>query len=1125
MAAKSLADGLRRSFTDRDLAAGKQYFLDGRVRVTRIDDFGAEFEVQGSEPEPYELRLQWALADVVSVEGWCNCPRWAEVGVCKHQFAALLAADSTGHVPAAILAGLNAKSRLRESVDEAHGDDDEEVADDDIPFGGREEAEWRRLNQLGPLSILGSSFARKGREPAWRERLEELGKKIAKLAPRSDDVTKLREAWFVVDAPLCVEHDRIVLSLYQREQRQTGRPGELKKLHVTPSEIEAWPDPTDRELLRQLIGGSTGSLSAYGLGFRRDATISEVIPLSSVFHGAFRRAVDRGRVLLRTNPGAPPRQADRLRFDDGPPYELRLTPTLDKKKTAWRLKAELVRTVGGDRQETLALDKLVFALSDGTLCVDSTISRLARASDAAWLAMFRDGVGLTCPANEFDAFLKVAASLAGLPRLELPPACGWSVEAGEPRPMVRFVRRHYDEKRHAAMVSFLYGDFSVDARAPDACIVDEEAKRLVRRDTDAEQGFLAQLPPLNVRPPKHFEDGAGTLPTTGLTVAAETLCAAGWRIEIDGRPVRAAKFQWRVSSGIDWFDVSGGVQFDDQVVELPELLKAVRGGKSWIVLADGSQGTLPTAMLRRLETLASLGNDEAGGLRFRRDQGMLLDMLLAEQDEIRSDRAFNDYRAKLHDFTGITPADAPPTFQGSLRPYQQYGVGWFEFLREFGFGGCLADDMGLGKTVQLLAMLERRRASRKKSDKGPTTSVIVVPRSLVHNWLDEAARFTPQLKVASFYGSGRGKTLPDVDVVITTYGMIRQSIDVFRKFEFDYAVLDEAQAIKNVDSLASKAVRLLKARHRLALSGTPVENRIAELWSLMDFINPGLVGRLPKLRAVGPATAEAISEMSTAVARALRPLILRRTKEQVLPELPEKVEQTLRCDLEAPQRKLYDELRDHYRGLLEKKIAADGLGKSKIVALEALLRLRQAACHPGLLDNKKVSEPSAKLDCLLEQLEEVVAEGHKALVFSQFTSLLAIVKSRLDELGLKYEYLDGKTRNRQAPIERFQNDPGVGAFLISLKAGGTGLNLTAADYVFILDPWWNPAVEAQAVDRAHRMGQQRKVFAYRLIAAGTVEEKILALQADKRRLADAIITEDNSLVADLTAEDLRMLLS
>jgi SNF2 family DNA or RNA helicase len=363
------------------------------------------------------------------------------------------------------------------------------------------------------------------------------------------------------------------------------------------------------------------------------------------------------------------------------------------------------------------------------------------------------------------------------------------------------------------------------------------------------------------------------------------------------------------------------------------------------------------------------------------------------------------------------------------------------------------------------------------------------------------------------------------DLVLVTYGTLRRDIEQLKDVAFEYVILDEAQAIKNANTAGAKAARLLRAKNRLALSGTPVENHLGELWSLFDFLNPGLLGTSSSFARHGAAAARRDPEALEILARGVRPFILRRTKAQVAPELPPRSELTIRCELQGTQRELYDELRDHYRAALLGRIQRDGMQKSKMQILEALLRLRQAACHPGLVDKRRADGPSAKFDALIPQLHEVRDEGHKCLVFSQFTSLLALLRARLDEEQVVYEYLDGKTRDRDVHVKRFQEDPACGIFLISLKAGGLGLNLTAAEYVFLLDPWWNPAVEAQAIDRAHRIGQTRHVFAYRLLAANTVEDKIVELQQTKRDLADAIVRADVGLIRNLKAEDLEILLS
>ncbi len=353
---------------------------------------------------------------------------------------------------------------------------------------------------------------------------------------------------------------------------------------------------------------------------------------------------------------------------------------------------------------------------------------------------------------------------------------------------------------------------------------------------------------------------------------------------------------------------------------------------------------------------------------------------------------------------------------------------------------------------------------------------------------------------------------------------MRNDALLFKDVEFDYIILDEAQGIKNIQTASSKAARLLRGSHKLALSGTPIENHLGELWSLFEFLNPGMLGSASVFKLSG-LRANPDEKTRKLLAQALRPFILRRTKPEVARELPEKLEQTIVCELEPEQRKFYNQLRDYYRDSLLHRIDSEGINKSKIYVLEALLRLRQAACHSGLIDAKRIQDPAAKLEMLLPQLVEILDEDHKVLVFSQFTSFLSILRTRLERENIAYEYLDGGTQDRQSCVERFQSDPAVKLFLISLKAGGLGLNLTAADYVYLLDPLWNPVAETQAIDRAHRIGQTRRVFAYRLICSDTVEEKVLELQKTKRHLAEAIINADNSLIRNLERKDLELLLS
>jgi superfamily II DNA or RNA helicase len=819
-----------------------------------------------------------------------------------------------------------------------------------------------------------------------------------------------------------------------------------------------------------------------------------------------------------------------LSWDDGAAwkFELAVTPSPSRGNLqfAGRLRRE---------GQTVELDQPLLMLPHGLVVFADSVARLDHGNAFGWIEALDDKPDVEVPADQAEKLLEQLWQMPTLPPLDLPPELNWPQQRPAPQPQIRFLRGEpqYPSQKLPATVHFQYEQQSIDWNDLRGALLDTQSQRILLRDRTVENELVASLAAAGFSEPKYrYGDTRHDveLPAKRLASVVIELVRQGWHVEAEGLKVRKpGEFRLSVSSGVDWFDLDGHFDFGGVTASLPQLLAAVRRGEQFVTLDDGSQGMLPSEWLAKYGRLADLGQADGDKLRFVPSQAALLDALLAAQPDVQVDATFEKARQRLQSFRGIESADPPEGFTGTLRDYQRQGLGWLHFLREFRFGGCLADDMGLGKTVQVLALIESRRTRPKERKQARKPSLVVVPRSLVYNWIEEARRFAPGLRVLNYTGLERSGALDDlsqVDLVVTTYGTLRRDILKFKEITFDYAILDEAQAIKNASSQAAKCCRLLVADHRLAMSGTPIENHLGELWSLFEYLNPGMLGRSTTLKALagGKATA-ADGEFRSLLAQSLRPFLLRRTKEQVLKELPEKTEQTLYCELDRSQRKLYDELRDHYRMALNERIAKVGIKRAKIHVLEALLRLRQAACHPALVDRKKSDQPSAKLETLLEQLGEVLSEGHKALVFSQFTSLLELVRRQLDQRGVNYEYLDGKTRNRQQRVERFQTDPECTLFLISLKAGGQGLNLTAADYVFILDPWWNPAVEAQAVDRAHRIGQNRRVFAYRLIARDTVEEKILELQGNKRQLAEAIISADNNLISALTADDLRILLS
>ena len=965
------------------------------------------------------------------------------------------------------------------------------------------------------------------------------------------DLNKAREAknrpsmLYVLDAPSTLNQNQVVVTLARRHRRPGTDRSSLKPWWQPPLTGPGKADPEDRDLLlllnrAQQLTSTTPALPAPATPASAPASTG-VLGLLPNVNGApaagptrfvirpemqatvIERLCRTGRCRLRRTEDEDDPPA--LRWDDGRPWRFVIETRLaDASARRWVWRGALHRN--NDRMDLAEPMILLPGL------VVQGVGRAARFDDMgvfAWMLRLRHEKEMTLSEAQQDAMLGRILGESPAPASELLEGLNLAEVDLPPTPCltVRTPRQNWGSDNLIAELQFDYDGARVASFPAGKMAVQTAQLRAIRRDVPAEQRAKERLDTLGFREAKDFRVDPGTMEVAPkrMPQAIRELVGEGWRVEAEGVVYRpASDFKLAVTSGIDWFELDGRVDFGGQKVALPDILAAARRGETMLTLGDGSIGMVPEDWLRKYGLLADLGDaDENGRLRFGRAQAGLLDSLLAAQPGASCDAEFRKVRKELHAFEGIEAVEAPPGFQGTLRPYQCEGLGWLDYLRKFDFGGILADDMGLGKTIQVLALLQRRRAKRQSR----SPSLIVVPRSLVFNWMQEAAKFTPRLKILDYTGPSRHALrdeFDDYDLVVTTYGTLRSDAAELSQIEFDYAILDEAQAIKNSDSQSAKAARLLKARHRLAMSGTPIENHLGELWSIFEFLNPGMLGTATVFKRHAGGLSGQDEEARTLLAKALRPFILRRTKQQVVKDLPDKLEQTLHCDMEPAQRQLYENLKSHYRNALLRK-DPDALRSSKIEVLEALLRLRQASCHPGLIDPERANEPSAKLDMLLPQLEEVIEEGHKVLVFSQFTSFLALVRDRLDAAKITYEYLDGRTRNREERVNRFQTDPDCPVFLISLKAGGLGLNLTAAEYVYLLDPWWNPAVEAQAIDRSHRIGQTRHVFAYRIICRDTVEQKILELQQKKRDLADAILNADNRLIQTLTKDDLEFLLS
>lgn len=683
-------------------------------------------------------------------------------------------------------------------------------------------------------------------------------------------------------------------------------------------------------------------------------------------------------------------------------------------------------------------------------------------------------------------------------------------------------------------LSFKYGKhrFRGDAFGPVSVTVEKKENdyvfHRVKRNVEGEKKYAATLIKLG-------------LPLRGFRAAVEKAQAFSWLnenrvnllnlgFEVSQPENRDKKYfvgkaviELEVKENIDWFDIHAKIKFGEYEISFKELRKLILRKKVEFKLPNGEIAIIPEAWLIKYGDLFALsethGDHEKPMLK-KHHVGLLRDLEEGNLAKVHmSDRLRN-----LQSFSGIKDYPMPDRFVGTLRPYQKAGYNWLRFLNEFHLGGCLADDMGLGKTVQALAMLQSEKEKGKSG-----TSLLIMPTSLIYNWEMEAAKFTPDLKILTYTGTLRNKDIGQFgkyDLVLTSYGITRLDIDLLQKVNFNYIILDESQVVKNPSSNIAKAVMELKSKFKLTLTGTPLENTTMDLWSQMTFINPGLLGGQTFFKNEYQLPIEKKhDELKTKKLNAIiRPFILRRLKSQVATDLPEKVENIYYTNMTVEQEKKYEEAKSFYRHKILDQIDKDGINNTRMMILEGLTKLRQLSNHPKMIDPRYEGD-SGKLEDVSHMLENALLEGHKVLVFSQFVKHLDIVKEMLKGRKIPFAYIDGSSMDRKEQVEKFNKDPYLKVFLISIKAGGLGLNLTEADYVFILDPWWNPAVEAQATDRAHRIGQKKKVFSYKFITRNTVEEKILTLQKHKLKLSENLIQNEENVIKSLSREDIELLLN
>jgi non-specific serine/threonine protein kinase len=578
----------------------------------------------------------------------------------------------------------------------------------------------------------------------------------------------------------------------------------------------------------------------------------------------------------------------------------------------------------------------------------------------------------------------------------------------------------------------------------------------------------------------------------------------------------------------NWFDLDLTVEYDDVKVPIDQIWKAWTQGKRYVQLKDGTYTSLPESWLKELShKLRAMGLDPEKPPKkaFQKYEAPVLDKILEDLPEAQTDSFWNNLKEKIHDFQEIRQVDPPQKLDAELRPYQLQGLSFLNFLYEYGFGGILADEMGLGKTLQTLAMLQYLHENGV-----PGPHLVIVPTSVLPNWQRETQKFIPSMKQLLIYGARREglfKEIPKSDLVLTTYALLRRDLEDLNKYEYTSVILDEAQNIKNPNTITARSVRKLRTKFKVCLSGTPIENNLLELWSLFEFLMPGFLGSQNAfqkgfVKPIKDGDTESMDYLRSRV----RPFIMRRTKNDVAKDLPPKVESVYFSALVDEQKELYASLAKRLKEQVLQKVEEKGMAQSQMSILDALLKLRQICCHPRLLKldipGVNTNLPSGKFEAFKDLVSGIIEDGHKVLVFSQFVQMLHIIRSWLNMNKVPYAYLDGASKDRFDQVDKFNNDPDVPIFLISLKAGGTGLNLTAADYVIHYDPWWNPAVEDQATDRTHRIGQTRKVFSYKMICENSVEEKILKLQEQKKGVADAIIPGQDQWKS-LTRDDLEML--
>jgi superfamily II DNA or RNA helicase len=1104
-ALSTLSDrGLRRLLGARTFLRGLEYFRRRVVEDITINEMSATGTVRAADSEPYPVLVELTPDGIKSD---CSCPAYAKAGQhCKHV--------------AALLISVRDQARGAQPRRDPPPPPPPTLLPQTAHAGGELAKRARRRDRRGrptPMAPMGTGLQGGGGV------MGPPGSAVSLAAPAQQDATARQTglgAWLPpeggggarrVEFRLHVRQGAITVTVLDAEAR----------VPILPSQALAWqalyPTP-DRDALRHLSRFESGNPRHPAVDVRGE-DVADLLPL-----------LEGQRVLLEP-------ALMQLRFGDD-----FVRPRFD------------LETVGGDTLIVKAsferpADKRRFSLLQGGwfegwpgwhIDTQEGLARRIdkRVSPAAMRRLLRSPT-IGEPMRELPQVI-----MQGLPKITLEvgadlPDLGQIADVVDLTPTFRMRAGGSLAEAHVSLFA-AYGDEEVAVRADGMSLPlliqppEEGMKRprCTRVDIAAQQDAAGKLLALGLRPDEtgqgfiaagdaaiqFWSEGLAELPDNWDLFVPEDLVDT----QVRHKPIGVFA---KVTSGMDWLNVKLNFESEGVGVDRDEIRRCLAEGKRYVRLEDGSFAPFDAdavrAMLdREIELLTASGK----GGKIPLAQAGRVQELLQHANGTSVAASARELFQRLGNIEEIEAARKPRALKATLRPYQESGLSWLKFIHDIGSGGVLADDMGLGKTVQTIALL-----LAIKQDEKDVHALIVAPTSVVINWERELARFSPTLRVALWHGQDRKEQMDavkDAEVVITSYALLRRDEDFLATLDLTYAILDEAQHIKNPSSATAAAAKRLRAKRRLALTGTPIENRLSEIWSIFDFVSPGLLGPLDKFESRFSRPIESGDYKTAQRLRAtIHPFILRRTKQEVAKDLPEKIETDQVCDLTGEQRSIYTQVAREVRAQVLGEVERVGLAKSQIQILAGLTRLRQAACDPRLLGLPRdfTDEDSGKLVALRELVQNAIEGGHKVLVFSQFVMMLRIIEKAMKEDGVTYEYLDGSTKDRMERVERFQNDPSVPVFLISLKAGGTGLNLTAADTVIHFDPWWNPAVEQQATDRAHRIGQTKVVTAYKLMAAGTIEEKILLLKAKKRELVASVLSEDAGGTKKLTKSDLEEL--